>query len=246
MTTIAVTCLGSGAALGKDRLWSSLLLDDRILLGCPPTAIPQLYRFKKDPTAIDYIFISHCHADHCFGLPFFFLLYAYRYTREAPLYIVGPSGMKDTATKLYDLAWPDLRKRGVQPRAPIHFVEIKTEDTIQAGELSLRALKMAHFDMVSYGYRFAYKGREIAFTGDTGECRQLDQLADGADVVITEFTHAFHSEDPGHLDADAVARLVRRLAGARKKPTVLATHLVGDPEPIEGLTICRDGETYLV
>ena len=246
MTSIAVTCLGSGAALGKDRFWSSLLLDNRVLLGCPPTAVPQLYRLKKDPTAIDYIFISHCHADHCFGLPFFFLLYAYLYEREEPLYIVGPSGMENTTKKLYDLAWPDLRKQGVQPHAPIHFVEIKADDTVQAGELIFQALRMTHFNMVSYGYRFVYKGREIAFTGDTGECRQLDRLVDGADLVITEFTHAFDSKDSGHLDADAVARLVKRLAGTPKRPTILATHLAGDPKPIEGLTICRDGETYLV
>ena len=246
MTSIAVTCLGSGAALGKDRFWSSLLLDDRILLGCPPTAIPQLYRLNKDPSAIDYIFISHCHADHCFGLPFFFLLYAYRYTREEPLYIVAPSGIEATAEKLYELAWPDLQERGVRPRAPIQFVEIKTDEAVQAGELTVRPTRMAHFDMVSYGYRFVYQGREIAFTGDTGVCEELEQLADGADVVITEFTHAFDSEDPGHLDAEDVARLVRRLTETPKSPVILATHLSGEPEPIEGLTICRDGETYLV
>jgi ribonuclease BN (tRNA processing enzyme) len=246
MTTIAVTCLGSGAALGEDRFWSSLLLDDRILLGCPPTVVPQLYRLKKDPTVIDYIFISHRHADHFFGLPFFLLLYAYFYKRENPLYIVGPSGMERATTELYDLAWPDLRKQEILPRVVTIFVEVSDEGTFEAGDLSFHALKMTHFDMEAYGYRFNYNGREIAFTGDTGECPQLDRLVEGADLVITEFTHAFHSEDPGHLDANAVSRLIKRLGEGDRKPTILATHLAGHPEPIVGLTICHDGETYLV
>jgi len=98
--------------------------------------------------------------------------------------------------------------------------------------------------MEAYGYRFAYKDREIAFTGDTGECTQLYQLLDGADVVVTEFTHAFESEDTGHMDAPAVSRLTKFLKA--KGATVLATHLSGEPLPIEGLLICRDGETYIV
>jgi ribonuclease BN (tRNA processing enzyme) len=245
MEPITVTCLGSGAALGKDRLWSSLLLDDRILLGCPPTAIPQLYRLQKDPTAIDCIFISHRHADHFFGLPFLLLLYAYLYKRESPLYIIGPSGMENATAELYDLAWPGLREKGILPRGPTLFVEIAEEGTFQAGELSFQAVKMKHFGMDAYGYRFAYKGHKIAFTGDTGECARLDRLVKGADLVITECTHAFHANDPGHLNAAAVARLIGKLQGP-KRATVLATHLSGDPEPVDELIVCRDGETYLV
>lgn len=67
---------------------------------------------------------------------------------------------------------------------------------------------------------------------------------DGADVVITEFTHAFHAEDPGHLNAAAVSQLTKRLR--RQGATILATHLAAEPEPIDGLIICCDGETYLV
>ena len=244
MGKIAVTCLGCGAALGGKRLWSSLLLDDRILLSLPPTSIPQLYRLKKDVRAIDYIFVSHRHADHFFGLPFLLLLYCYLYERKEPLYIIGPSGMKEATERLFDLAWPELKRREISPRVPLTFVEVDEQGEFQAGELEFRAVKLNHFGMEAYGYRFAYKDREIAFTGDTGECTQLYQLVDGADVVVTEFTHAFESEDTGHMDAPAVSRLTKFLKA--KGATVLATHLSGEPLPIEGLLICRDGETYIV
>jgi len=244
MGKIAVTCLGCGAALGGKRLWSSLLLDNRILFSLPPTSIPQLYRLKKDVSAIDYVFISHCHADHFFGLPFLLLLYCYLYERKEPLYIIGPSGIKETTERLFDLGWPDLKGRDIHPKLPLTFVEVGDQGDFQAGELRFRAVRLNHFGMEAYGYRVHYKGREIAFTGDTGECTQLYQLLEGVDVVITEFTHPFESEDTGHMDARAVSRLTKYFSA--KGATVLATHLSGDPLPIEGLLICREGETYMV
>lgn len=245
MTEIAITCLGSGSALGEGRLWSSILLDEQILLSLPPTAIPQLYRLGKVPTAIDQIFISHRHADHFFGLPFFLLLYVYSYTRNTPLYIIGPAGMEEATARLCDTAWsdPDIMEK-LKQRALLAFVEIEEEGEHQAGDISFEAVRMDHFGMDAYGYRITHKGRKIAFTGDTKACRQLDRLIDGADIVITEFTHAVPTDSLGHLDVEAISRLTARVR--RQEGIVLATHLSEDPAPIEGLLFCRDGETYLV
>ena len=244
MEKIAITCLGSGSALSKERLWSSLLLDEKILFSLPPTAISQLYRLGKDPSAVDHIFISHRHADHFFGLPFLILFYRYRYTRDTPLYIIGPKGMEEATVELCHAAWPDLKKEDLTHRMPVSFVEIEGEGNYQAGKIVFNAVKMEHFGMDAYGYRFTYRGREIAFTGDTEAGPHLDRLLTGADIVITELTYAVPSDDPGHLDTETVSEMVARLRA--RGATVLATHLRETPAPIEGLLICQDGETYLV
>ena len=244
MDKIAVTCLGSGAALGRHRLWSSLLLDDRILLGLPPTVIQQLYRLGKTPAEVEHIFISHLHADHHFGLPFFLLLFCYLHEREDPLYIIGPTGIGQASQRLFNLAWPGLKEAGVRPRVPIEYVEVKASGSLSTGSLAFEAVKLKHFDMDAFGYRFTHKGRQIAFTGDTGQCPQLDGLLEGADVVITEFTHVLRVDDPDHLNATTVSQLTKRLRA--QGATILATHLSGEPAPIDGLLICQDGETYFV
>jgi len=244
MTKLAVACLGSGAALGGTRLWSSLLLDDRILLSIPPTAIPGMYRLGKDLTDIDVIFISHCHADHFFGLPFFFLLYRFVCERDAPVFIVGPDGIQDATLRLGALAWPELVENGIVPRVPIEYVEIEKEGEYRAGDLRFRAIGMQHFGAKAFGYRFSYQGREIAYTGDTEAGPHLDRLTSGADLVVTEWTYTGVQGKPGHLCSADIADLAARLSASHA--TILASHLGGNPEPIKGVIVCRDGETYWV
>ncbi len=241
MDKVAVTCLGSGAALGEGRLWSSVLIDGKVLLDLPPSAVPQLYRVGADVTSIDQIFISHFHADHSFGIPFFLLLYHFLFERDRPLYIIGPQGLERKTRELSALAWPELVKRGLAPGLPLEYVEIAGDGEYRAGDLAFTALKMEHFGLDAYGYRFSARGREVAYTGDTGECPQLRRLIDGADIVITELTHPAPTDDSGHLDVRAVRRILHRSSGV-----VMVTHISGTPPPIDGVILCHDGETYYV
>jgi ribonuclease Z len=220
------------------------LIDGRFLLDLPPTAIPQMHRLGVDPKAIDVIFISHHHADHNFGLPFLLLEYCVRYERSEPLFIVGPTGLEDRTEQMCELAWPDMQAKGFRPRVPLRFVEIHSEGEYCAGDLSFTAVPVEHFGLDALGYRFSYEGRTFAYTGDTGECDQVSRLLAAADVAIIELTHPKSSEDPGHLDVKEVVHLTKGLRDGGA--LVLATHMSGTPDPISGITICEDGETYYV
>jgi ribonuclease BN (tRNA processing enzyme) len=241
---IPLTCLGSGAALTDGRRWNSLLIDRRILLDLPPTAVVELQRLDLDLTEIDVIFISHLHADHMFGLPFLLLEYCIRRERDRPLYIVGPPGIEETTETLCELAWPDMREAGFAPHVPVSYVEVTEDGEYRAGDLAFSAVQMKHFTLTAFGYRFAYKGRTIAYTGDTGECEQLGKLLDGADVAIVELTHPKRSDDPGHMDAPAVNYWLNKLR--QRGALVFATHMSETPDPIDGLTICEDCQTYYI
>ena len=241
---IPLVCLGSGAGLTDGRDWSSLLIDQRILLDLPPTAIPQLHRLGIDLSEIEYVFISHLHADHMFGLPFLLLEYCIRLRRENPMYIIGPSKLEEVTFQLCDLAWPNLRKVGFEPRIPLEFVELTEEGEYQAGDLSFTAISMNHFNLDAFGYRFEYKGRSIGYSGDTGECSQLDRLLEDVNVAILELTHPRESNDPGHMDPLTFAKIAKWLV--KQGSTVIATHMSGTPDPIPGVEICEDGKTYWI
>ena len=67
-----LTFLGTGNFLAPPgRYWNSFVMDSNVLVEPCPTALPHLRRCGFDPAAIDVVVISHFHADHCFGWPFF-------------------------------------------------------------------------------------------------------------------------------------------------------------------------------
>jgi ribonuclease BN (tRNA processing enzyme) len=247
MTRLAVSCLGSGAALSQGRLWSCLLVNERLLLSLPPSAVPELYRQGHDPASLEAIFISHLHADHFFGLPF--LLLPYRLgllTRTAALEIVGPSGIADATFEICRIAWPGIHTSSCLEGLPVRFTEIEGEGEGKVGSFAFEAVRTRHFEMVSYGYKIHFEGRTIGYTGDTGECDGLARLAEGVDLLIAEFTHT----DPegfctdGHLGVPAIRRLADRLR--ERGVPLLATHLAGEPPSIDGVTVVEDGGEYVV
>ena len=241
---IPLLCLGSGAALADGRNWSSLLLDQKIVLDLPPTSIPQMIRMGVDFSRIEHIFISHLHADHMFGLPFLLLEYCIRRERDNPLYIIGPPAIEQVTYQLCDIAWPDLRKVGFEPRIPLKFIEIPQAGDYQAGDFPFSAVCMDHFDLDAFGYRFSYKERTIAYTGDTGKGAQLHQLLDDVDVAILELTHPRASKDPGHMDQPTFVKIAEWLQA--QGSTVVATHMSETPDPIPGVEICEDGNTIWI
>ena len=241
---IPLVCLGSAAALTDGRDWNSLLIDGKILLELPPTTVPQLHRLGIDFSQIETIFISHLHADHMFGLPFFLLEYCVRRSRANPLVIVGPRKLEDITYQLCSLAWPELRENGFEPCLPLSFIEISEGDDHKAGDLSFAAVAMNHFGLDAFGYRFSHKGRTIGYTGDTGEGAQINQLLKDVDVAILELTHPRESDDLGHMNRPAVERLAPWLTA--QGSAIFATHMSSIPDPIPGVTLCEDGKTYWI
>ena len=70
--TFNVTVLGCGEAFDERYTNTSLLLranDKTILLDCGYSAPALFWNAAADADAVDLIYISHEHADHCFGLP---------------------------------------------------------------------------------------------------------------------------------------------------------------------------------
>ncbi|MBP2833573.1 ribonuclease Z [Aquimarina sp. U1-2] len=91
------------------------------LIDCGEGTQVQLRRNKIKFSRIKHIFISHLHGDHFFGL--IGLISTFRLlTRETPLHIYGPKGIKEVITLQLKLSnsWTDY---------PLHFHELTNMDT---------------------------------------------------------------------------------------------------------------------
>ncbi|MGY1584556.1 MBL fold metallo-hydrolase [Streptomyces sp. MN13] len=180
-----------------------------------PGSFAELQR-HTDPARLSAIWISHLHADHNADLLAAYYALAYGgLTPPAPIPVYAPA---DCAHRLAAfLGRPDPASlSGVFDFHPLY-----DGHTAHHGDLLLTARAVVH-DIPAYGLRAEAGGCALAYSGDTGPCAALTELARDADLFLCEADIDTHREgEQVHLtpeDAGAAARE----AGARR---LLVTHV---------------------
>ena len=151
-----------------------------------PTALPHLRRCGFAVGDIEVVVVSHFHADHCFGWPFF-LQAAAEIGGGRTLHVVGPPGLEE------QLADDHGRRRGavgaghgLRQRLDLRFIEVDGSWQ-EAGPLRFRAIEVVHVPYLRcFGYLFERPGRVVAYSGDTTPCAGLSELARESDVLVVE------------------------------------------------------------
>jgi ribonuclease BN (tRNA processing enzyme) len=244
VSSLDLLFLGSGNAFSTGRYWSSFLVNGRYLFDCSPVALPHLKKSGVPPTDVEVIFVSHFHADHFFGLPFFMLEFAERARREKDLTIVGPPGIMERTMKITEAGYPNVFRKKDRGYG-LSFQEVTDGTTAQVAGLRFLAREVTHVpDLTCFGYRTEIGGRTIAYSGDSLFCESLVELGQGADVFVVECSSW---EGPGgvHIDPAGVRELRRRLG---PMPLFILTHLESGEKDlgIENCVVASDLERFSV
>ena len=149
-----------------------------ILLDLGSGALGALQRYVA-LESIDAVLLSHLHADHCLDLCGFYVVRKYRpdgpCRRCRSTARRGPaSGSAAPTTWTRTKPCPASSISGPIPRA---------RSTV--GPFEVVASEVDH-PVVAYGLRVSAGGRTLAYTGDTGPCAEVVDLAKGADLLLAE------------------------------------------------------------
>ena len=183
------------------------------LVDCGEGAFQQLRRAGFDPKQVHELFITHHHFDHigslfaCLGLNMMM-------HRDQPMNIYGPPGTSEILEHLIAACdIPQATGFGVpgqtlpHPRDFIVSRDIRPGDVFDIDGICISCCENTHYRSedqfgnkgpVSLSYRFDMPDRSMVFTGDTGPCRALEDLAKGADLLVGEL-----------IDADIVVNHLR-------------------------------------
>lgn len=148
---IDVCLLGTGGMMPLPyRALTSLMLrydGKSFLVDCGEATQIQVRRRGWSFNPIDYIFITHFHADHISGLPGMLLAMG-NSDRTEPVTIIGPKGIEHIVRSLCVIS----------PRLPFELkfkeLDIEQDDEVfMFGGLRINAFKVNH-NMLCYGYSF--------------------------------------------------------------------------------------------
>jgi ribonuclease BN (tRNA processing enzyme) len=236
---VRLTVIGSSPAWpNPGSAHSGYLLEDggaRLLLDCGPGVLGRLR--AEGRLEVDAVAITHFHLDHWGDLvPWVWLTYRGLGPEKKPLLWLPPQGRGELAT--FSTIW------GLEGmfESAFELGEYEAGVPFDVRGFEIEARPVAHFGLRAYGFHVrGPSGRVLAYSGDSGPCRELGRLAEGADLFLCESTLGSPAEDAGergHLTAEEA------LAVGGKR--VLLTH-----RPIElgtppGVERAEDGMTVEV
>jgi ribonuclease BN (tRNA processing enzyme) len=243
-----VTFVGCGDAFGSGGRLNTCFhvraARTVFLIDCGASSLIGMNRLGIDRNAIDTILVTHFHADHFGGIPFFMLDAQFNTRRVRPLTIAGPPGLRDWYVRAMDTAFAGSSK--TQQKFELNFVELESAERRSLGDIAVRPARVRHAPAEGpfFAYRIEVDGKTLAFSGDTEWVENLVEIGREADLMISE-CYSFEKKVPFHLD---YATLKTKLPRINPKRLIL-THLNAEALAHIGTTGCEvasDGMTVEV
>lgn len=221
---LALTVVGcSGSYPGPYGAASSYLVeaDDadgrtwRVLIDFGSGALGPLHTIV-DPLSIDGIFLSHLHPDHFFDISGFYVMRKYHPSGAQPrIPVWGPAETADRCALSYGLP--------IDPGMGGEFdFRHLTGEEIRFGPFTVTMTRVTH-PVEAYALRFEVNGSSLVYSGDTGICDELVDLARDTDLLLAEASFRDCDDNPEgiHLTGSE-AGLTAKRAGARR---LVLTHI---------------------
>ncbi|MET0276852.1 MAG: MBL fold metallo-hydrolase [Pseudorhodoplanes sp.] len=219
------TFIGCGDAFGSGGRFNTCIHveDERgaLLLDCGASSLIAMKKIGIDRGAIDAILLTHFHADHFGGIPFFLLDAQLNVKRTAPLLIAGPPGLRGWYERAMALAFPG--ERTLPYELILQEVSIG-EPAILAGR-KVTAFPVRHDERAGpcLAYRIENNGKTLCYSGDTEWTETLLEAAHDADLFICE-CYMFEKPRKSHMSLAALRPQLPRIGAKR----VVLTHLSED------------------
>ena len=238
--------IGCGDAFGSGGRFNTCFhvhgAGQNFLIDCGASSLVAMTRLAIDRNAIDLILLTHFHADHFGGVPFFVLDAQLVAKRTRSLTIAGPPGLTDWYDRLFAATFPGDRKLPFE--LILHELEIGARNGIHG--LGITPFHVRHDDKAGpcLAYRIELEGKIICYSGDTEWTESLVEAARGADLFICE-CYMFEKVVRAHLSLSTLREKLPAIGAKRVVLTHMSEDMLSRLSEIEFET-ASDGGTILI
>ena len=219
--------IGSGDAFGSGGRFNTCFYvhaeHSAFLIDCGASSMVALKAHRIPLNDIQQILITHFHADHFGGIPFFILDAQLISKRTQPLTIAGPNGLKEWVERAMETGFPGSSK--TKQKFELSIVEMTDRRVAELNRLRVTPFGVNHGlpDGSCFAYRIEVDDRIIAYTGDTEWTDNLIEVGREADLFIAE-ANFYDKNVRNHL---SYATIINHLDQINPKRLIM-THMTGD------------------
>lgn len=200
-----------------------------LLIDCGASSLVALKQLGIDRNAIRTIIVTHFHADHFGGIPFFILDAQFFSKRREPLTILGPVGLPQWYERVMETAFPG--SSAAAQKFDLQLVEIAAGESRTLDDVHVSAFQAVHgppggsYLLV----RIKAEGRTVTYTGDTEWTPELIPAARDADLFIAE---AYFREKSiaTHLSLSAIEANLPEMQPKRLVLTHMSDEMLSHPD----------------
>ncbi|NCF29046.1 MAG: MBL fold metallo-hydrolase [Gammaproteobacteria bacterium] len=235
-----IQLLGTGTPTPSLKRMSSGYLvrvaNDVILFDHGPGAYHRMLEAGVAATDVTHVFFSHLHYDHCLDYGRLLITHWDQGAGSVPeLKVYGPpfiTRMTELLIAEDGVLGPDIEARTAHPLSQVIFeargghlprerprpvvTELLSGDVAEGDGWRVTARSVRHVQphLDCYGYRLECADGVFVYSGDSGPCKAMEELARGCDVLVhmchylsgTELGKEFAEGCMGHLELAALGR----------------------------------------
>lgn len=231
-----IVFIGVGEAFEPSLGNSSYLIQSSqtvLLIDCGYAVPRNFFEIIQDCELVDGLYLTHFHADHCWGLP----ALLYRWTQEKrskPLIIIGQTRTEKHVNQLLDLAYPRMREK-----LSFELKFIEADEHASINELSLSFAETAH-SLRNLAIRIDGPQCSIGISGDGDFTEASKQLFYPCQILIHE-TFTLNGEVKGHTNLTTVLDYAKSMPNLK---TLACVHISRE-ERQRCLKICQEWQQAL-